>query len=64
MLRLLLFLIFCLSAKAEQTRPNILFIFSDDHTLQTLGTHKGRMHKGSTGHPYATYCSVSPKFSL
>ena len=32
------------SLQAEaKTRPNILFIFSDDHSLQTLGTHKGRM---------------------
>ena len=33
----------CFAVLAEQQRPNILFIFSDDHSLQTLGTHNGRM---------------------
>jgi len=43
MFRIFLFLAFCATVFAEQTRPNILFIFSDDHSLQTLGAHKGRM---------------------
>ncbi|MBD3267402.1 sulfatase-like hydrolase/transferase [bacterium] len=29
--------------KAESKRPNILFIFSDDHSLQTLGAYRARM---------------------
>ena len=43
MLRILLFLTLCLSISAQDKRPNILFIFSDDHSLQTLGAHEGRM---------------------
>ena len=41
-------IVLCLSlltmtAMGADQRPNILFIFSDDHSLQTLGAHKGRM---------------------
>ena len=39
---LILFLFAVMAVGADQ-RPNILFIFSDDHSLQTLGAHKGRM---------------------
>ncbi len=35
--------LFTLSVMGVDQRPNILFIFSDDHSLQTLGTHKGRI---------------------
>ena len=34
-----------LSAKSTPKRPNILFIFSDDHSLQTLGAYKSRMQE-------------------
>ncbi len=39
----LMILFVCFSILAESKRPNILFIFSDDHSLQTLGAHNGRM---------------------
>jgi len=32
-----------LSAKTKAKQPNILFIFSDDHSLQTLGAYRTRM---------------------
>lgn len=52
MLKNLLVLLFCLSfsSYAETERPNILFIFSDDHSLQTLGAHRGRLHEFVTKH--------------
>jgi arylsulfatase A-like enzyme len=31
------------SHRAAESKPNILFIFSDDHSLQTLGAYKSRM---------------------
>ena len=34
-----------LSAAATPKQPNILFILSDDHSLQTLGAYKSRMQK-------------------
>jgi len=34
-----------LSARNVQKKPNILFIFSDDHSLQTLGAYRSRMHE-------------------
>jgi arylsulfatase A-like enzyme len=40
---LIFYLLLTAVAFAEQQRPNILFIFSDDHSLQTLGAHNGRM---------------------
>ncbi|MCH2204653.1 MAG: sulfatase [Lentisphaerales bacterium] len=43
MKNLIIFFFMCFAALAEQQKPNILFIFSDDHSLQTLGTHNGRM---------------------
>lgn len=36
-------LLFAATALSAAQRPNILFIFSDDHSLQTLGAHQGRM---------------------
>lgn len=32
-------------AESVSKRPNILFIFSDDHSLQTLGAYKSRMQE-------------------
>ncbi len=32
------------AAETKSKRPNILFLFSDDHSLQTLGAYRGRMH--------------------
>lgn len=34
-----------LSAEITPKQPNILFIFSDDHSLQTLGAYRSRMHE-------------------
>jgi len=34
-----------LSARNRPKQPNILFIFSDDHSLQTLGAYRSRMHE-------------------
>ena len=34
-----------LSAWSTPKQPNILFIFSDDHSLQTLGAYKSRMQE-------------------
>ena len=34
-----------ISLSAQDKRPNILFFFSDDHSLQTLGAHQGRMQE-------------------
>lgn len=34
-----------LSARSRPKQPNILFIFSDDHSLQTLGAYRSRMHE-------------------
>ncbi len=34
-----------LSAGSTPKQPNILFIFSDDHSLQTLGAYRSRMQK-------------------
>ena len=31
------------SNRTAESKPNILFIFSDDHSLQTLGAYKSRM---------------------
>ena len=33
------------NAATASTQPNILFIFSDDHSLQTLGAYKTRLQK-------------------
>lgn len=44
-----LFLIFgllftgCTSKKAEKQKPNIVWIFSDDHSYQTIGAYGGRL---------------------
>jgi arylsulfatase A-like enzyme len=44
MRKVILFILFFVTGIfALEKRPNILFIFSDDHSLQTLGAHKGRM---------------------
>lgn len=43
MKNLLFLFLFAVTAMGADQRPNILFIFSDDHSLQTLGAHKGRM---------------------
>jgi N-acetylglucosamine-6-sulfatase len=33
------------AAAAEPTRPNILFLFSDDHALRTIGAYEGSINK-------------------
>ncbi|GEM_PF-2115578 len=33
------------AAEAEAAKPNILFLFSDDHALRTIGAYKGSTNK-------------------
>ena len=35
----------CTSSLADDQRPNILFIFSDDHAVQSISAHGGRLEK-------------------
>ena len=37
--------VLCASILTASERPNILFIFSDDHSLQTLSAYEGRMRE-------------------
>jgi arylsulfatase A-like enzyme len=45
-----IFLSITSEAQTKQERPNILFIFSDDHSLQTLGAYPSRMQKFAREH--------------
>ena len=37
----LLFLYFCSQVTAKETRPNIIWLFSDDHAIQAIGAYGG-----------------------
>ena len=41
---ILVLLLFVASSRAAE-RPNILFIFSDDHALRTIGAYEGSINK-------------------
>ena len=42
-LSILLFLFILLSSCAKEEKPNIIWIFSDDHSYQTIGAYGGRL---------------------
>ncbi len=33
------------AAESESAKPNILFLFSDDHALRTIGAYEGSINK-------------------
>ena len=35
----------CQLASAASSKPNIIWIFSDDHSFQTIGAYGGRLKK-------------------